>query len=278
MPLAERVSARLVWVLGQDVSHSGSPAFHNESYRRASLPWRYSAWSITPERLPEALRALWRHGCLGCNLTNPLKERAWQYLRGGSDGAMCLRLSPEAQFLGSVNTVAVSAAGLTGYSTDGLGWGQALASRFGEQALAGRAVVLLGAGGAARAVLAEMLRRGVAEVAVVNRSAARAQAVLRDLGDGRCRYAGPAWQEPLPAGVLVVQATSCRDGGLREMFRWHNPPADALACDLTYGAEPSDFLRQAQDCGLGTQDGWAMLHRQAELAIDIWRRSCDGRK
>lgn len=266
---------RCVWVLGRDVSRSGSPAFHNDFYSRVALPWRYSAWSLAPERLTEALRALWRNGCLGCNLTNPLKELAWRYLCQETDGAMRLALSPEARRLGSVNTVAVSAAGLTGYSTDGPGWGQALEERFGENALSGRTVVLLGAGGAARAVLVEALHLGAAEVAVVNRSVAKAKSLVEELGNGRCRYAGTSWSGPLPAGALVVQATSCRGTELRELFCWQSPPAGVIASDLVYGTAPSDFLTQAQEYGVPCQDGWAMLHRQAELAIEIWRNSCE---
>ncbi|MBQ7569169.1 hypothetical protein IJT17_10270 [bacterium] len=263
-----------VWVIGSDVSASLSPELHNEMYRRLRLPWHYSCCSIAQERVPEMLHALWRRGAIGCNVTVPYKELVFSCLSSGDASQMRLELDPAARRLGSVNTVAVHPEGLKGYSTDGAGWWQALSRDFSLESLKGRTAVLLGAGGAARALLDTILQHEAEQVLIVNRTAKRAEKMIADLDEGhRCHYAGPRWQGRLPRGSLLVQATPCRSAeSLSGIWSWEGCPDSLLVSDILYGS-PSALVLQAQERGLPVQDGLGMLCWQAVLAVDIWRRT-----
>lgn len=261
-----------VWLLGGNTAASRSPEIHAAIYDRLGLPWHYALCSLNGTGPEEMLRCLWRRRAVGCNITAPFKEQAYRYLRKQTDGSIRLRLSPQAQRLGSVNTVKFSAEGMYGCSTDGPGWWRAFSEEFAVKSLSGRTVLLLGAGGAARALLDVLLQHGAARVWVVNRTPERARNMLKDLDhQQRCSYIGPRWQGTLPEGTVVVQTTPCRSAEeLSAFFAWQSPPPGVIACDILYGDCPSAFIRQAEALGLPRQDGLGMLRCQAELAVSVW--------
>jgi shikimate dehydrogenase len=253
-------------VLGDPIAHSLSPAMHNAALatlvpthpRLAGV--RYHRLRITAEELPEALSLLHAKGFAGVNLTVPHKIQAL---------ALVETLSPEARRAESVNTLVRTAAGWAGHTTDGQGFLEALRERTGGTTK-GRPVILLGSGGAARAVAAACLDDGCASLRLHNRDAAKAADLAAKLADPRVRAAGLA-EIAAPEDAVIVNCTTL---GLKPADA--SPfPAGQLAVgqfvfDTTYGAGPSRLLKDAGERGVAGCDGRPMLRWQGALAFRLW--------
>ncbi len=253
-------------VLGDPIAHSLSPAMHNAALatllpthpRLAGV--RYHRLHITAEELPEALTLLHAKGFAGVNLTVPHKIQAL---------TIATTLSEEARHAESVNTLVRGSAGWAGHTTDGQGFLEALRERSGRTTK-GRTVILLGSGGAARAVAAACLADGCAALRLHNRDAAKAAGLATALGDPRVRAAGLAEIADAPDAVIV----NCTTLGLKPSDP--SPfPAGLLApgqfvFDTTYGAEPSRLLKDAAERGVAACDGRPMLRWQGALAFRLW--------
>ena len=253
-------------VLGDPIAHSLSPAMHNAALatlvgthpRLAGV--RYHRLHITAAELPEALALLHAKGFAGLNLTVPHKIQAL---------SLAEVLSPEARRAESVNTLVRTATGWAGHTTDGQGFLEALRERSGR-ATQGRPVILLGSGGAARAVSAACLDDGCASLHLHNRDSAKAAALAVSLADPRVRAAGLAEIKASPDAVIV----NCTTLGLKPSDA--SPfPATLLApgqfvFDTTYGAEPSRLLQDAAERGIKACDGRSMLRWQGALAFRLW--------
>ena len=253
-------------VLGDPIAHSLSPAMHNAALatllathpRLAGV--RYHRLHITAEELPAALALLHAKGFAGVNLTVPHKIQALSLVEA---------LSPEARRAESVNTLVRTATGWAGHTTDGQGFLEALRERSGRTTK-GRPVVLLGSGGAARAVAAACLADGCATLRLHNRDATKAAALAAALADPRVRAAGLAEIDASPEAVIV----NCTTLGLKPTDA--SPmPAERLArgqfvFDTTYGAEPSRLLKDARGRGVDSCDGRSMLRWQGALAFRLW--------
>lgn len=253
-------------VLGDPIAHSLSPAMHNAALA-ALLPThprlagvRYHRLHITAEELPETLLQLHAKGFAGVNLTVPHKIQAL---------ALVENLSPEARRAESVNTLVRTPTGWAGHTTDGQGFLEALRERSGRTTK-GRAVILLGSGGAARAVAAACLDDGCASLSLHNRDVAKATDLAAALADPRVRAAGLADIKASPAAVIV----NCTTLGLKPTDA--SPfPATLLApgqfvFDTTYGGESSRLLSEAAELGIKSCDGRAMLRWQGALAFRLW--------
>lgn len=253
-------------VLGDPIAHSLSPAMHNAALatllathpRLAGV--RYHRLHITAEELPTALALLHAKGFAGVNLTVPHKIQALSLVEA---------LSPEARRAESVNTLVRTATGWAGHTTDGQGFLEALRERSGRTTK-GRPVVLLGSGGAARAVAAACLADGCATLRLHNRDATKAAALAAALADPRVRAASLAEIDASPEAVIV----NCTTLGLKPTDA--SPlPAERLArgqfvFDTTYGAEPSRLLKDARGRGVDGCDGRSMLRWQGALAFRLW--------
>ena len=191
---------RLAGIMGWPVAHSLSPRLHGHWLRRYGIDGAYVPLPVPPEQLPQALSALPALGFAGVNLTIPHKEAAVSLVD---------RLSPRAQRIRAVNTVVVEADGtLSGDNTDGFGFIAALSeSQVGWRAEAGPAVVL-GAGGAARAVSVALLDAGVPEVRLLNRTSERARALADELGGSVHAVDWTARAAALDGAALLVNTTS----------------------------------------------------------------------
>jgi len=253
-------------VLGDPIAHSLSPAMHNAALARlvAEHPRlagvHYHRLHITAEELPEALRLLHARGFAGVNLTVPHKIQALKLVTS---------LSAEARRAASVNTLLRTADGWDGHTTDGAGFLEALRERTGDTTR-GRPVVLLGSGGAARAVATACLQDGCASLQLHNRDVAKAEELAGSLADPRVRAAGLADIVASPDAVIVNCTTLGLKAGDPSPF-----PADQLAVgqfvfDTTYGAAPSRLLRDARERGVAGSDGRAMLRWQGALAFRLW--------
>lgn len=249
-------------VLGDPVSHSRSPAMHGAAFAALGLPHRYFAFHVTPAALPAALAGARALGLGGLNLTVPHKQAAV---------ALVDALAPEAERIGAINTVCREGERLVGHNTDGVGFLAGL----GELPGAGptRAVVL-GSGGAARAVVDALAHQARAEVAWVSR---RPDA----LPPGPWRPSGYAALPQLLAGAdLLVNATTVGMKGGPASFDVPVPverlPAGARVVDLVYGTPepepggPEGLVAAARRAGLAAQDGRPMLLWQGVRALEQW--------
>ena len=253
-------------VLGDPIAHSLSPAMHNAAIatllptnpRLAGV--RYHRLHITAEELPAALALLHAKGFAGVNLTVPHKIQAL---------SIAETLSPEARHAESVNTLVRTATGWAGHTTDGQGFLEALRERSGATTK-GRPVILLGSGGAARAVAAACLADGCASLHLHNRDAAKAAALASALADARVHSAGLAEIKAPPDAVIV----NCTTLGLKPTDASPFPAALLTAgqfvFDTTYGSEPSRLLRDAAERGIKATDGRSMLRWQGALAFRLW--------
>ena len=253
----------LAGVMGWPVMHSRSPKLHNYWFDRYGLAGTYVPLAIQPERLEAALRALPALGFAGCNLTIPHKEQALRIV----DHA-----DARARRIGAISCVTVNADGsLTGTNNDWYGFVENLREAFpGWRADAGPAVVM-GAGGASRAVVDALIHEGAKEIRLINRTQARAESLAAALG-GPVTVLG--WDErhhALEGAALLVNTTSQGMVG--------NPPLDlslealprtAEVCDIIYIPGETPLLKAARARGARTVNGLGMLLHQGRPAWRSW--------
>lgn len=228
--------------------------------------WEYFRFDIPPADLPQALELLHAKRFRGVNLTVPHKIIAFDRVA---------EVAAAARPAGAVNTLRWSEHGWQGFNTDGYGLAGAIRETFARE-LAGAAVILLGAGGAARGAAVECLQRGCASLAIANRTAENLAALLRDLaplaGTTRLRGFSPAAPPAdLPAGALVINATSA---GLRDTdplpIDLAALPRPAAVYDMIYNPPRTPLLRAAASCGVPCDNGLGMLVHQGAKALEIW--------
>ena len=250
-----RATTRVAGVIGDPVRHSLSPLLHNAAYRELALDWVYVAFDVPRGSTRAALDGARTLGLVGLSVTMPHKEAAAE---------VCDDLSDQAAALHSVNTVTVHADGrLRGDSTDGEGFVRAL--RAAGHDPGGIDALVLGAGGAARAVALALVRSGASVTIAARRpDAARAAA-------------GIAGTEVVPwgdrdaaakAAALVVNATPVGMAG-DDTVVVRTAPGTVVA-DLVYHPLDTPLLRSARDAGARTVDGLGMLVHQAALQVELW--------
>jgi shikimate dehydrogenase len=244
-------TTRVGAVIGWPVDHSRSPALHNAAFAALGIDAVFVALPVQPARLPAALRGMAALGFLGASVTVPHKQACRD---------LCDRLDAAAEAIGAVNCVAFARDELVGHNTDAAGFVDALAAELGRGARGARAV-LLGAGGAARAVAHGLASAGAAAVTVVARRAA-----------DWCPVRG--WDElaGLAGGAdLLIDCTSAALGG--QPYPAPVPlealPGGAAVVSLMYG-RPQPLLEAARARGLAAMDGAAMLVHQGARAFTIW--------
>lgn len=241
-------------VIGWPIAQSKSPLIHRFWLQALGLDGDYGRFPIHPERVGDAMRALSAWGLRGVNVTAPHKLAVMEYLDD---------IEPAARRVGAVNTVVATADGhLAGYNTDVAGFLGPLATHD----LCGRPVTILGAGGAARAVLAAMVEIGAGPVTLLARDRTAAAALLHQFG-----LEGEARTFDAPPGAdcaLLVQATSLGMTGKPPLcFDVGTLPPEAVVYDLVYAPLETDLLGAARRRGLATVDGLDMLIGQAALAF-----------
>lgn len=239
-------AVRVGGIVGQPVAHSLSPILHNAWIEAAGIDAVYAAFSPRDAAGFETLVAAGRAGLLaGVNVTAPFKEQAF---------ALADEASETARASGSANILVFREGRVLADSADGLGMLRAIHQQAPAVVLKGSPVVILGAGGAARAAAAALVEAG-AQVRILNRSRDRAEALAADLGPGVMVAEGPA---AFDGAVLVVNALSIQpeiDLGL--------VPAGAAVMDMTYKPVVTPLLQAARAAGLLPVDGLAMLIGQA---------------
>ena len=253
----------LAGVMGWPVAHTRSPAIHNHWIAQYSLKGAYVQLPVQPQNLEAAIRGLPALGFAGCNITVPHKVNAMQLMD---------TLHPAARRVAAINTVVVQADGsLLGMNNDGYGYIQSLRDAQPDwRGDAGPALVM-GAGGAARAIVVALLDEGVPEVRLCNRTQEKAQALIDAFGD-RVTVVPWADRNSAMAGVrlLVNTTTQGMHGQPALDVALDDLPAEALVSDAIYIPLETPLLAAARQRGHQTVNGLGMLLNQARPAFQAW--------
>jgi len=258
-------TTRVVGIFGDPVDHSLSPRMHNAAYRALGLDYVYVPLRPSRRGLADAVRAVKALGLAGVNVTVPFKEDVIRHVR---------RLTPTARAVGAVNTIYLDDGVLVGDNTDSPGFVAALAAH-GCRLRAKRALVI-GAGGAARAVVHGLLEAGASDVVVANRTPAKAKRLRREFPAHRTKLHAVDLEvlddfDFLAERQLVVNSTTVGLHGGRFMdYDVEATPADCIHFDLAYGEKPTAFLQLATAAGRPTIDGRHMLLHQGVLAFKLF--------
>lgn len=257
----------LAGVMGWPVSHSRSPLIHNYWLQKYGLTGSYVQLPVAPGTLGTAIPGLKALGFRGCNLTIPHKVEAMAFMD---------EVDPMARRMGAMNTIVVQADGsLKGYNNDGYGYIQSLLDAQPNWRADAGPVTVLGAGGAARAVVLSLADRGAKEIRLLNRSPAAAHALADEFGDefGEVVKALP-WADrhaALDGIALLVNTTSQGMVGNPALdLNLSALPTTALVSDVIYVPLETPLILAAKARGNPTVDGLGMLLNQARPAFEAW--------
>jgi shikimate dehydrogenase len=253
----------LAGVMGDPVMHSRSPKLHNYWLAKYGLTGIYVPLAITAANLRAALRALSALGFSGCNLTIPHKEAALDIVD---------KLDPLARRIGAVNCVVVAPDGsLEGRNHDGFGYIESVREAQPEWRADTGPIVVIGAGGGARAVLVSLIDQGAREIRLVNRTLARGKALAGDLGGPITALAWEKREAALDGAAMLINATN--QGMLGEPpldLALDRLPVRALVSDIVYIPRETVLLAAARKRGNATVNGLGMLLHQARPAFHAW--------
>lgn len=261
---------KLIGLLGLPVDHSFSPAMQNAAFEQLGLNYVYLAFPVNPEDVGTVLKAFRAAGVAGLNITAPHKQAV----------IPCLdEITPEAVYAGAVNTIVNDNGRLVGYNTDGAGFLRSLEKDGGIKP-EDKTFMLLGAGGACRAVAAALALRGARQIYVANRSYNRAMELAEKINQIKSGIVKPlnlAVEEMVPYTKecdVVINTTAV---GMYPQTD-ASPLADSssilrpsqLVCDLIYNPPRTLFLTQAEKAGCSTLSGEGMLLYQGTEAFRLW--------
>ncbi|MEZ7601207.1 shikimate dehydrogenase [Streptococcus sp. 27098_8_91] len=258
---------RLAAVVANPIKHSISPFIHNRAFEATNTNGVYLAWEVEGTDLAETVANIRRYQMFGINLSMPYKEQVIPYLD---------QLSEEARLIGAVNTVVNQEGTLIGYNTDGKGFFKSLPSF----KISGEKMVLLGAGGAAKAILAQAILDGVSQVSVFVRSASMEKTrpylekLQHETGFRVELFAledSQELQDNITQADLLVNATSVgMDGKSAPVPSNLFLPKDLLVADVIYQPFETPFLKWARNQGNQSINGLGMLLYQAAEAFELW--------
>lgn len=251
-------------LIGDPVAHSLSPVMHNAAFAAMGIEATYELWPTSLAELPARVQSIDPRGILGVNVTVPHKQAVMP---------LCDDLSETVRRIGAVNTLILNDGWITGENTDAYGFTRTLhAVRAGSST---QNALILGAGGAARAVAVALVEAGAPSVTIVNRTRFRADALVETLREGGVAGIGVLDWDALPRSIgdfgLLVNATS---------IGWHGDEmpverpvidrihSECVVMDLTY--RDTALLRTVRDRGLVATDGLPMLIHQGARALELW--------
>ena len=249
-------------VLGNPVAHSRSPAIHAQFAAQSGQDLVYEALLAPLDGFADTVRTFIAAGGKGANVTVPFKEEAFRLSK---------RLSPRAERAGAVNTLIFTAGEISGDNTDGAGLVRDIKVNLGFS-LADKRILLLGAGGAARGVIAPLLACKPASLMIANRSADKAQVLADQFSDLAAVDAGNFAKTAGGSFDVVINATSASLAGETLPLPAGIFAPGSLAYDMMYGKGETPFLAQARAQGAAhLADGLGMLVEQAAEAFLVWR-------
>lgn len=255
--------AKLAGVMGWPVGHSKSPRLHGYWLEQFGLDGAYLPLSVAPEDFEAVLKALPRMGFAGVNVTVPHKEAAL---------AVSDTLTDQALRIGAVNTIVFGEDGkIHGSNTDGYGFLENLKFGAPEWSAKNGPVVVIGAGGAARAVCAALIDDGVPEVRVINRTQAKALALAADIQGDISVLPNSALPAALKDTSLLVNTTILGMVGSPPLeINLDGLPTSAVVTDIVYAPLQTNLLKSAAARGNVTVDGLGMLLHQARPGFEAW--------
>ena len=250
-------------LLGWPVAHSRSPVIHNHWLAQYGIPGRYVLFPVPPEKLEAAVRGLSALGLRGCNVTTPHKQAIFPLLD---------RVDDLARRIGAVNTVVVEQDGtLTGFNNDGNGFVQSLRDADPQWRPDAGPITVLGAGGAARAVVASLAAQGAREIRVTNRTRDKAEEIADAIGSVVKVVPWEQREEALDDIALLANATSLGMAGKPPLdITLDRLPPNALVGDLIYIPPETPLLAAARARGNVTVNGLGLLLNQARPAFQAW--------
>ena len=253
-------------VMGWPIAHSFSPALHNAALAAAGLDYAYIALPVEPAALADAVRGLRSLGFRGVNVTIPHKTAIMEYLD---------RIDEDARRIGAVNTVVNEGGRLCGYNTDVLGFIDAMKAR--GFAPAGQQAVVLGAGGAARAVLWGLIKEKVSSISIGVRNVEKARPLAEEFGEfipmQLFDWQQAEFTQALEQAGLLVNTTPLGmypKVDAAPPVDWRHVAAKAFVYDIIYTPGQTKFLRQAAENGNPTLNGEGMLAGQGAAAFALW--------
>lgn len=259
----------LVGLIGWPVAHSLSPSMHNAAFAELGLDWAYVPLPVRPDDVEQALKGLAALSFVGVNVTVPHKQAVMRYMD---------ELSDSARITGAVNTIHFQNGKFSGYNTDAIGFLNSLKEANCDPQ--GMRIAVLGAGGAARAVVFALARAGADSIIVLNRTAERGAFLVGDLAAAfpnsslTFEALTPESLAVLDSTVdLVINSTSVGMYPHVEASPWPADvpmPANVIFCDLVYNPLETVFLARARAAGATTIDGLGMLVHQGAYAFEKW--------
>lgn len=247
-------------VIGWPLTNTPSPAIHTAALRRLGFDWVYLRFPVPPDQLPNAIAGLRALGAVGASVTIPHKETVVAHLDD---------ISGDAAAVGAVNTIQRVGERLVGHNTDVDGFREFVAGDAGIR-IAGKSVVVLGSGGAARAVVRALDDLGAREITIVARSSERGAALTELVGGAAATVEG--WEtarEKAGAAEVVVNATPLGAGGDDPLAGATWSPGQVIV-DLVYTPPVTPLMEAARTAGAESWGGLGMLVRQAAASLKIW--------
>ena len=253
-------------VIGWPISHSLSPSLHTWWLNEYGINGDFEAFAIEPDNLPAFLEGMRDGHLVGANVTVPHK----QAVMAGLDS-----LTQQARHIGAVNVITVDEGGkLHGSNTDGFGFLENLTAGHSDFDAATGPVAVLGAGGAARAVVSALIDAGAPEIRLLNRTRAKSDTVAADLGGGKSNVQAIDWDgrdAALDGAALLVNTTSLGMTGQAPLqISLDALPTNAVVNDIVYAPLETNLLARAHKRGNVTVDGLGMLLHQARPAFEAF--------
>ncbi len=264
-----RATTKVYGIFGHPVSHSLSPIMHNAAFSKLNLDCVYVAFDVHPNNLESATHAIKSMGISGVNVTIPHKEGIIPLLD---------EISPEVSLTGAVNTVKNENGNLTGYNTDVEGFLTAIKEDLGVIPKRLR-VFLLGAGGAARAVVTALCMNGASEIYLINRTLDKAKALASEFTKSYkhvsiepCALEDTDSVERLlrTADLLINASSAGMEGATSISLKLELLPKQSLVYDLVYKPRDTALLNKAKELGLKSSGGISMLLYQGAKSFEIW--------
>jgi len=260
-------SKRIIGLIGYPVEHSKSPLMHNAAFEFLGLDFVYVLFPVKPSYLKDAVLGLRALNVAGANVTIPYKEEIMEYLD---------EISPEAKFIGAVNTIHNRKEKLIGYNTDGEGFITSLITE-GRVKLEGQKVVLIGGGGAGKAIAVKLAERGVERLVITDKIAERSKSLAdrlqKEIPDCAVYAIPPEGKEIVKALQESTLLINCTPVGMKEGDpSVINPKLlhkDLFVYDVVYNRETA-LIEAARKKGLKALGGMGMLVYQGAAAFEIW--------
>ena len=267
MTEAKNYKAELVGVFGHPVAENPTIIMQEAAFEATNLNWRYLTIEVFPDDLEDAIKGLRAMNMRGINLTIPHKVEVLKYLD---------EIAADAALIGAVNTVRRQGKKLIGENTDGKGFLRSIKEDAGIEP-AGKQAVILGAGGAAKAISVELALAGTKQITIVNRTTTRGQGLVKLLNEKTKAKAnflewGSQFKIP-PETDILVNATSIGlypDIEAKPDIAYSSIGSDMIVCDVIPNPPFTVFLKEAESRGAKTLDGLGMLVYQGAIGFTMW--------